>query len=107
MDIAPGVIGTVRVVVTVVDTGAGTCNVRLVDTNGAPITPAATVAIPLVTVIETLVALNDVLEQVPDGLTAVVRWIDPADARRWSPAVSGSPARSTLGWRKVGVCTLS
>ena len=103
--LVPGMIVSVRAGVVSVDDAATppTANVRIVDNNNNPITPATTLPQSLLTVVELPVAVNDVLEQISDGLTAVVRWVDPANPLRWSPSPGGKPDRLTTGWRKYGL----
>lgn len=105
--IIPGVIGSVRVLVVAVDSTASTAGVRVLDLNGSFLTPAATIPLGVITAVEVPVAVGDVMEKVQDGLTAVVRWVDPTNPTRWSPSASGMPAQSSLGWRKIGTFALS
>jgi hypothetical protein len=102
-DLVPGVIADVAVLVTAVDTGAGTATVRVVDNNNQPITAATTLPAGIVRPVAMVVAVNDVLESLADQTRAVVAWIDPLDARRWAPSPSGAHPQSSMGWRKIGM----
>jgi hypothetical protein len=97
-----GITAEVRVVVTAVDQGAQTVAVRVVDDNGVPITAAVTLPMTLVRVVGVPITVGDVLEKLDDGRTAVVRWVSPTDPSQWAPSTSGTPALSSLGWKKVG-----
>jgi hypothetical protein len=100
-----GATATVRVVIISADHGASTVSVRVVDDNGAFLTPAVTLPMGNVRVTGLPVAVGDVLEDLTDGRTAVVRWVDAANPLRWSPSVSGVPVLSSLGFKKVGTFT--
>ncbi len=102
---APGNLGEVTVRVISVDIGAGTASVRVLDNNGSPITPPATLPLGVIRVIVVPAVIGDVLESVDNGITAVVRFVDAGDTTRWSPSASGTPLRSTEGWVKVGTFT--
>jgi hypothetical protein len=103
--LVPGMIVKVRCVVTTVDVPVGSCAIRLIDNNGAPITAAVTVLQSLVEVVEMPVAVNDVLRETSSGVTAVVQWVDPANPLRWSPSATGQLDRLTTGWQKIGTFT--
>lgn len=51
------------------------------------------------------VAVGDVMQD-EGGMTAVARWVDPADPTRWSPSTRQDPSYSGEGWTKIGTATL-
>ena len=102
MDVVAGVVATVQVRVISVDTVAGTAVIRVIDNNGVPLSPNATLPIGVITPTQFPTALGDVLEEVaPTKRTAVVRWVSD-NGQAWSESPSGVPARDTLGWQKIG-----
>lgn len=98
-DFAAGVVVSVRAVVTTADDGAGTATLRVIDNNDNPLTAPVTLPQGVLTVVEPLLAVGDVIERAESGETAVVRWVD---GLRWSSIASGGNSRSSRGWRKVG-----
>src|SRR4030095_12970762 len=106
-DYVVGAVGTVRVAITAVDDTATppTAGVRLLDNNDQPITPQAVIPQTLITVQTPSVTVNDVLEHIETQRTVIVRWIDPANPRRWSESPLGVPAHdSTVGVRALTAC---
>jgi hypothetical protein len=101
----PGVIVTVRAAVTAVAGDGLTASVRVVDDNGGFLTAAVPLPAGILTVVSIPLTVGDVLEKSDTGASAVVRWVAPTNNTQWSPAVSGSPAWSSLGWRKIGTFT--
>ena len=98
----PGAQGVVPIVVTSVDVTGGTATVRVTDQNGTPITPNATLPIGIVTITAPPVAVGDVIQNLQSGVTAVVMWTDPGDARMWSPKSNGGNPQNSIGWKKIG-----
>jgi hypothetical protein len=97
-----GATADVRTVIVAVDQVAQTANVRVVDDNGTPLTAAVTLPMGVVRVVGVPVVVGDVLEEITTGRTAVVRFVDPTNPIRWSPAESGTPLLSSQGWKKIG-----
>lgn len=97
-----GITAEVLVIIVAVDQGAQTCGVRVIDDNQQPITAAVTLPMGLVHPVGFPITVNDVLEEASTGRTGVVRWVDPNEPSHWSPAVSGTPNLTSLGWKKVG-----
>jgi hypothetical protein len=99
--IAAGVKANVSVLVISTDIAAQTAVIRVVDNNGAFLTPAVTLPYGVITAVEFPVVVGDVLEST-DGkqTTGVVRW---TDGLSWSESPNGqSTARPTTGWRRLG-----
>jgi len=100
--VAPGVIADVAVLVISVDSGAGTAVVRVIDNNGAFLSPNATLPVGVIRPVSFAVAIGDVLEELnPGQRTGVVRWVDPGGLM-WSESPTGVPARPTAGWKRIG-----
>lgn len=104
-EVAPGVIADVAVRVMTVDTEAATAVVRVVDNNYVPILGNATLPIGIIRPTQFPTAVWDVLQSTkPTQETAVVRWVS-ANGQLWSESPTGSPARQTIGWQKIGTFT--
>jgi hypothetical protein len=101
-----GGLGKVTVRITAIDEPSQTCTVRVVDSNFDPITPNATIPIGNVEGISITVAIGDVLENLKNGATAVVRFVDTNDATIWSEMESGANPRRTENWTKLGTFTI-
>ena len=105
-----GATADVRTVIATVNQATQEVAVRVVDDNRQPVTSAVTLPMSLVKVVGQVVTENDVLEKISGdnlGTTAVVRWVDPANLTRWSPAESGEPPFTSQGWKQVGTAVIS
>lgn len=102
--IAPGVLANVSVRVISADPVAQTAVIRVVDNNGAFLTAVVTLPYGVITATQFAVVIGDVLEATDaKQTTGVVRW---TDGLMWSESPSGSPAHSTIGWKKIGNITI-
>ena len=100
--LAVGVLADVTVKVTAIDNVAMTATIRVIDNNGGFITAAVPLPQGVVRPIAFAVALGDILESTTSAKeTGVVRWLSE-DTLMWSYSPSGIPARSTVGWTKLG-----
>lgn len=104
--LAPGVLADVRVKVISLDNVAVTATIRVVDNNGGFITAPVPLPQGVVRPIAFAVSLGDVLESTGAAKsTGVVRWLSE-DGLMWSESPLGEPARSTVGWTKLGTFPL-
>lgn len=97
-----GVLADVTVRVVSIDDVAVTATVRVVDNNQNFLTPAVALPQGVVRPTTFAVSLGDVLRSTtPAQQTAVVCWLSP-DNLMWSESPSGTPARNTAGWVRLG-----
>ena len=107
MAISNGMVVSVRAIVTAVDNTANTATIRVLDNNNNPISDPYPFPQGVMTVVGTPFAVNDVVQNVDDGQTAVVRWVSSTDGLQWSPAASGANPIVAYNWRKVGTATIT
>ena len=104
MAILPGMIVSLRAIV-IDASGETTAGVRVLDNNNGPVTPKTTLPQGIMEVLAQAFVINDVVQNVETGITAVVLWIDPNNALRWAATVTGENAQFAIGWTKIGTFT--